>query len=307
MRLLTALLMMFVSTLASGQVPNYFDQPNTRWHVTNTFDAGTMENPGFIGANTTIFGYKGDTMLNNKQWFKLYATQDSLFQQNLRYLGLIRTKNDLVLYRDTLNELDTLYNFGLSVGDSVQYDLSNDLPVNDSVHITNIDSTQINGAYRKWFSFSILQLFPFFLEEVWIKGVGSIHGPLFPYDPQLLSGETKKPDSLFLTCLYSGNQLVWQKPSYNQCYIKRVLGNKTPQAKTGLKLYPNPFSNQIRLEGNQWKALTLTIFNNTGQVIRKMNVPPYQSSLELSGLEKGVYFIQVNNGRQPQTFRMLKQ
>jgi hypothetical protein len=304
MRLLTALLVIFIPTLASAQVPNYFDKPDTRWHVTNTFPETNMNNPSFIAATTTIFGYKGDTTLNNKQWFKLYATQDSLFQQNLRFQGLIRTKKDLVLYRDTLNELDTLYDFGLLIGDSVQYDLPNDLPVNDSVRITNIDSTQINGAYRKRFSFSELQISPGLLNEMWIEGIGSIHSPLFPYDPELISGET--PDSLFLSCLYSGNQLVWQKPSYNQCYIQRALGTKTPKAKTGLQLYPNPFKDQIRLEGDQLRALRVTILNSTGQVVREKDVAADQSTLELSGLEKRLYFIQVNNGQQPQTFRMLK-
>jgi len=135
-------------TLLLGQITNHFIHSDSKWNVAKTYIAGTQENPSFVATTTTIYGFQGDSTINGKTWSKMYSTRDSLFQNNLVYEGLTRKDNDLILFKDTLNQLDTLYNFDLAVGDSVYYEFST---APDWIYVEEIDTIQINGQdYRKY-------------------------------------------------------------------------------------------------------------------------------------------------------------
>jgi hypothetical protein len=43
------------------------------------------------------------------------------------------------------------------------------------------------------------------MDEIWIEGIGSIHGPLSPHNPRKFSEEI--PDSLMLTCTCVNNPI----------------------------------------------------------------------------------------------------
>ncbi len=53
-----------------------------------------------------------------------------------------------------------------------------------------------------------LENFFSYLNEMWIEGIGSIHGPLFPHKkPRRFSNEVPMTgDSLILTCSYANGQ-----------------------------------------------------------------------------------------------------
>jgi len=217
----------FLPVLLLGQKINHFDHLVSKWNVARTYTAANQQNPNFAATTTTIFGYQGDTLINNEQWLKLYATKDSLFQNNLVYQGLTRSENNRVLYLDATNQLDTLYDFNLNVGDSVLFNLFGDYP--EKLPVTSIDSIQLNGEFYKRFKFAEPSIIAFDeLNEVWIEGIGSIHGPLFPNFPVKFSQEM--PDSMLLTCTTFDNLLVYQNSSYSDCYINIVLGLETPEA-----------------------------------------------------------------------------
>ena len=72
----------------------------------------------------------------------------------------------------------------------------------------------------------------------------------------------------------------------------------------GLEVFPNPFSNSfgISLELSESTDITISIFNNIGQLIRyerKDNVPSGMNILHVEGLgeiAKGIYFLKLDNG-----------
>jgi hypothetical protein len=90
MKTKTFYLFLFLPTLLFGQKTNHFDHLDSKWSVAKTYPAANQQNPSFVATTTTIYGYKGDTLIDNKQWFKLYSTHDSLFQKNLVFKGLTR-------------------------------------------------------------------------------------------------------------------------------------------------------------------------------------------------------------------------
>ena len=107
---------LMLPTILWGQIINHFDNLDSKWNVAKTYPAANQQNPNFVATTTTVYVFQADTVINSVQWFKVYSSNDSLFQNNLVYRGLLRTENNKVFYLDTLNQLDTLYDFNLNLG-----------------------------------------------------------------------------------------------------------------------------------------------------------------------------------------------
>jgi len=182
MKTKVSLLLLLLPNILWGQIINHFGNPDSKWNVAKTYPAANQQNPNFAASTTTVYGFHGDTIINGEQWLKIYSTNDSLFQSNLIYRGMISAENDKVFFIDTLKQRVTLYDFQLGVGDSVLFNLYGSFPKWLQVNV--VDSIQVNGAFYKRLKFDEPALSAFDdLNEVWIEGIGSIHGPLFPYSP----------------------------------------------------------------------------------------------------------------------------
>jgi len=279
-----------------GQVTNHFDNLDTKWNVAMTYPNGNIQNPNFVATTTTVYGFQAGTLLNSNLWFKLYSTSDSLFQNNLTFKGFTRTDNNRVLFLDTLNQLDTLYDFNISIGDSILFNLYGQYP--EKIPVINIDSIQINGQYYKRFHFAEPTMVNAFdlLSEVWIEGIGSIHGPIFTNFPIKFS--TEIPDSLILTCTQSNSQQYWQHPTYNSCYLNIVLGIDN-KSKIDLTFFPNPVQDIIKINLIKTENYEINVFNLAGQKLIQKTITSDFVTIDLTTLNDGIYFITVDskNGR----------
>ena len=285
-----------------GQIINHFDNLDSKWNVAKTYPAANQQNPNFVATTTTIYGFQGDTLINSEQWYKLYTTSDSLFQNNLSFCGLLREENNKVYYRDTLNQLCTLYNFSLNVGDSVLFDLYGMYP--EWLRVINVDSIQIDGDYYRRIKFAepTIQAFDE-LNEIWIEGIGSIHGPLFPNFPVKFNQET--PDSMLLTCTFSDNRQVWQHQGYSSCYVNIVHSFEQLDF-FDCNVYPNPFTDIIQIENNGLQQYVLIILNSLGQTVKRMQVNNYNTLNNLSELEEGIYFLRIESWDTTKTIKIIK-
>ncbi|MDY0343801.1 MAG: T9SS type A sorting domain-containing protein [Lentimicrobium sp.] len=285
-----------------GQIINHFDNLDSKWNVAKTYPAANQQNPNFVATTTTVYGFQADTVINSVQWFKVYSSNDSLFQNNLVYRGLLRTENNKVFYLDTLNQLDTLYDFNLNLGDSVLYHLYGMFP--EWLEIINVDSIQISGEYYKRLKFAEPTMNAFDeLNEIWIEGIGSIHGPLFPNFPVKFSQEM--PDSMLVTCSYSDHQQVWQHPSYAGCYVNIVLGVSKLEI-FDFKIYPNPFSDKIYFENSRIYNYDLAVLNSVGQVVRQIQPDSNSQSIDLTELKAGIYFLRISAQGITKTMKIIK-
>lgn len=248
MKVIVVAVLLFVMcpAIMAGQMINHFNLSDAKWNVAKTVPMGSPQFPNFAATTTTVYGIQGDSLVNGEVWCKLFSSNDSLFQNNLVFCGLVKSINNTVLFINAQNILDTLYDFNLNVGDSVLYDLYNVLP--NWIKVVTIDSVLLNGAYYKRLKFSEPALIAFdYLNEVWIEGVGSIHGPLFPNAPVKFTSEA--PDSMLLTCSSANTQLVWQHIGYSGCFVNNILGVASPEIAT-VKLFPNPSIGIINIECN---------------------------------------------------------
>ena len=293
---------LLLPSILFGQVINHFDNLDSKWNVAKTYPNGNQQNSNFVETKTTIYGFQGDTIVNSEQWFKIYSTNDSLFQNDLLYRGLLRAENSKVFYLNTLNQLDTLYDFSLNVGDSVLFDLYGMYP--EWLQVTSVDSIQINGDYYRRQKFEEPSINAFdWLDEEWIEGIGSKHGPLFPAFPVKFSEEI--PDSMLTSCSFSNNQQVWQHPNYPSCYVNIVLSIDQLEL-LGFKVYPNPFSDRIHLENSRLQHYELIILNGLGQTVKSTQVNGESQTIDLAGLKAGIYFMKIQNGKNSETVKMIK-
>jgi len=285
-----------------GQVINHFNNLDSKWNVAKTYPAANQQNPNFVAITTTVYGFQGDTLINSEQWFKLYSSSDSLFQSNLLYRGLLRDENNKVFYLDTLNQLDTLYDFSWNVGDSVLFDLYGMYP--EWLQIIDVDSVLISGDYYRRLKFAepIMNAFDE-LNEVWIEGIGSIHGPLFPNFPVKFSQEM--PDSMLVTCTFSNNQQVWQHQNYPSCYVNIVLSLDQLEL-SDFKIYPNPFTDRIHIENFGLQQYELTLLNSLGQTIKRTQVNGGNQIIDLTEMKAGIYILSINNGLNAKTIKIIK-
>lgn len=302
MKSTTIITLILLQTFAFGQVIQHFENLDTKWNVAETYPDADPDNPTFAATTTAVFGFQGDTLINGDNWRKIYVTSDSLFQNNLEFVGATRVENDQVLFRDTLDQLDTLYDFTLDVGDSVLYNIDGNNP--EWLDIIQIDSIQINGEYYKRFHIEepIMSAFDE-LDEVWIEGIGSIHGPLFPRYPRKFSEEM--PDSMLLTCSFSSGHEVWNHPNYDECYVNIVLGLQSYK-QSDFNVYPNPFESEIYVQSENNKIQEITIFNHLGKEIRNIKDYSINEVIDLRFLDSGVYFLRIKGDRGSTTKRIIK-
>ncbi len=64
-------------------------------------------------------------------------------------------------------------------------------------------------------------------------------------------------------------------------------------------VYPNPVhqSGMLKLEGEMFGETTVSIFNLRGQLVKKNMLRQNDRNLDISGLNSGIYFYQVNDGK----------
>lgn len=281
---------LIASTIAFSQNNITFFEANARWYVARTYINPTPEHPGFVETKTSLYGFLGDTLISDKPWLKIYKTSDSTFS-NTEYLGAIREENGKVYYIDQEDSKDTLYNFNLEVGDSVYYGLSNYW--GDYLILEKIDSIDINGKLHKLYYFEELIDMAGSLKEIWIEGIGSIHGPLFPANPRDFS--ESQPDSTKVTCYLHGNEIYWSNPFYEECYINIVLSTEEFYEK-GFTLFPNPVKDKLIIEIPKFASsgFNVSIYDLGGKVVLSEKFNKKQTiKINVASLIEGIYILEI--------------
>ena len=261
---------------------------DSRWNVAST--CPDSQNPGFIKTNTKVYAFLSDTNINGEEWLMFYSSADTNFTSELTYLGNIIEKDGHVQLMEVDKSIRTIYNFNLSVGDEVTYDF---VSGSEILQIENIDSIFIDGEYLKRFHFSEPAASPYFLKEIWIEGIGSVHGPLFPVEPTLFSSEL--PDSTNLSCYQVANAVLWHNSYYETCYVSNNLSIRD-EDKDWIRIFPNPVNDvlNISLPENINGKATISILDILGKEIQKTSFAAVSElSISTTSLASGIYFIKL--------------
>ncbi len=217
---------LFLTLLAASGQPNYtFPLNNANWHEVTEFPTGSFPNFG-LGMATFQYQYDGIKVIGDLTYGQLFSTESPMFVPGSTgnvLQGYVREENDVVmLLRFGQSREDTLYNFNLQPGDTatfIKWCCGNNFPM----IVNTVDSLLINNEYRRRILFDTVGAFELELAEVWIEGIGSIHGPLFPAITRLFS--TNVPDGSYLSCFSQNNQLVYHSEKYVTCYNSTSKGD----------------------------------------------------------------------------------
>ncbi len=304
MKKLTIAILVISTLVGYSQKITSFVNPEAHWNVASTYPNPNPQNPDFVETTTKVYGFIGDTIIAGETWTKFYATPDSNFLSNFTYLGNLREENGVVFFMDTANQESTIYDFNLQVGDSVLYDFGFGT---EYLQVEHIDSILLSDEYRKRFHFTQSVLFPpTYLNEIWIEGLGSVHGPLFPKYPATFS--TEIPYTEDLTCYKLNGLIVWSHPSYDDCYINIVLSQKEINS-VPVKIYPNPVKDFLIIETPHTETgnYRISIIDPMGKVVL-INSHSEAGKIRISTnhLENGLYILQMDLKDEKFRFKFLK-
>ena len=293
MKLFTPLLL-FVLTIGTGleaiaQTYVPFLNSNALWEVRSVTNSGSM----IISYNhhhvSLIQG--GDTTVNGLT----YQQMEGYNQQGAAYLRE-DTNNEQVFFLDlaTGNE-HLLYDFSLQVGDSIQ-DLSWD---SSWVEVTAISTVMVNGTSRKRLEFQYKPGANINCQLFWVEGVGSSFGPVWFWHGD---------------CWHSGIDLL--------CYREKNSSSLTPlfgsicspvgfgdlqNAAPEISLFPNPVIERVTISSSE-PIREIHILNASGAQVENhvLASPQNNTEVDLSGLSKGIYLLQINSGHRTYTRKISK-
>jgi hypothetical protein len=206
------------------------------------------------------------------------------------YLGAYRedTTNRKVFFLPPGSISDTLlYNFNLSVGDTLPVTYTNDFFVSNIV--TSIDSILIGSKYHKRFGISGYGFDGFDTNYVYlIEGIGSTYGLL-----GRLQAPAEVPGGSILEC-FMQNGITLFPDTNTLCQLVSLNVNELKNP-IRLIVFPNPFSTTTTLQTNiNLKSATLSIYNALGQEIKTINnISGKEITLQRDNLPEGIYFIRL--------------
>lgn len=124
-------------------------------------------------------------------------------------------------------------------------------------------------------------------------------------------GSLNSDDSITWTSAFSGNNFsTFGVNNQNELFVAAVnsgkifkitttsLGTNENSISTQIKVYPNPASKKIFIEGMKDKNTTVEIISFEGRKVLEQGKIENDNSVNISGIPAGVYFINLNSGNE---------
>lgn len=295
-RTFTGMLMCMPAIGASAQSVVRFDAPAATWRVAHTSPHGSVQDPNFIETITRAYSYSGDTLINGTLWLRLFTLPTWEAGVTPVFCGYIRQEANFVLYRTASQPADTLYNFGLQVGDTMRFGVPGSDFV-DSLRVDSIGQLLIQGVPHRVFHFSHSSMYftlESWLSDTWIEGIGSIQGPLAPRSMNDLSDWYTFPDSTRLTCYTQSENVLWQHGGYPDCDLN-ILLNTEQIAHTPVRTWPNPALDELTVELPASGNATIRLLDALGRIVLHTSVNGPRPTLNVGVLRPGPYVLVVSS------------
>ena len=109
-------------------------------------------------------------------------------------------------------------------------------------------------------------------------------------------------DDYFLLCFKQGDSLIYQNPSFDDCYDINT-NSRIIHEPEKIKIYPNPFNHQITIEGLPNTKTSIELYDLYGRIVYTATV--YTEMTEIinaSIIKTGIYFIRIKDIESGQIF-----
>ncbi|CAN5435711.1 hypothetical protein BH10BAC1_BH10BAC1_13980 [soil metagenome] len=258
---------------------------------------------------------QGDTIVSSNTYHKIYKTLISSYYvlgsptgpfnlmsgptliDSNKYIGAIREDLSKHVYflpdtTTTATEI-LLYDFNLVVGDTLVYSYNNSSYFLGQNVVSGIDSVVVGTQYHKRFKISASG-YPNYVSI--IEGIGSTFGLLEMFiDPFEWSDN--------LICFSHNGQSVWadsigRPPTYipANCSLPTPVGIIEHSKETQISVFPNPTTGIVNIKTPFSEKTTIEIVNILGKKMLQTTLSSSDSTLNLSHLPKGIYFLQATSG-----------
>jgi hypothetical protein len=240
---------------------------------------------GVMGMYEFTASYKigGDTLINDTLYSKIIVSHDSLNTSWYLTSEVIRQDSNKVYLRKYGHKESLIYDFNLKIGDTITQ--TNILDERSEWILENVDSVNLNGIWRKQWTFEKLDCGGTCPIDIWFEGIGSIYGINTP-------GYLMVEESNVLLCVKQGDNYIYINPYINLCYIYYSDISEREQEKE-FKLYPNPCGDYLLIETENinycYRIITLL-----GQTISTARLEG-NSTLNISRLKKGIYILRFQS------------
>ena len=274
---------------------NAFNQNYTPFPTSNA-----IWNEYFTGDSynyTNIISMTGDTVVSGTTYHNITRQQLPYEAQNIG--GLRENSQKQVFFYSYPDSTEFLiYDFSKVAGDTIYFDnlmhyvfyysRPNIVIENiDSAIVTFYDNLGNSGSeYRKRFITN--KIYPNYYnpliqyKEIWIEGIGSNKG--------LLSVLTPEPTCF---CSWGLDNFVHNDTTYTiYAYEYNSIPNNI--LKSEFQIYPNPSNGLIWINYQKNEILyKFEVFNLTGEIIRSGKLINNNKAIDLSSLDKGIYFLKA--------------
>ncbi|MDT8411292.1 MAG: T9SS type A sorting domain-containing protein [Vicingaceae bacterium] len=264
----------------------------------------------------------GDTIINGNTYSKIYSS-DVLASDTLNalFVGAVREDTNkrvylfadsIALYNinnqnpsglcndDILNKEVLLYDFSVSVGDTVFYQYVD----SSRIYITSIDSVLVQSQYLKRYNYYFISsgincpsykngLFTGFY---YIEKIGHHSGIFEPYLYYL------NDDWNNLLC-FEDTEIAY--PDSLACYNAVGINDATIK-ENSVKIYPNPNNGIFNIESpSVTDEVLVTIYNTSGQQIESLSIKG-KGSIDISKQSNGIYFVKAVKNSDITTLKLIK-
>lgn len=222
----------------------------------------------------TAYTLGGDTSILGINFKKI--------QKNYMYAGAIRESNKKIYFvPDTATREYELYNFNLSVGDTVKNRFGPAPCVNGIVTVQSVDSVLMQTTYYRRINMNN--------SVQWVEGIGSFYYLLEPCNFLCVSGND------YLQCKVGDAGTIEFATSASLC----LLGlNDLSKKNTLVEIFPNPFINELEITLKEFSSsVSIEIADISGRFFYKTSTSGTQTKFKVSTSEweNGFYFLRINN------------
>lgn len=232
-----------------------------------------------------------DTIINGENYKKIYSFTEREFDiETATFVCGIRENENKQVFVAYHNRPEfMLYDFSLTEGDSIlaesngEYDLY--------FNVTDVDTIDYNGVERR----KITLQFYNYAWVTWIEGIGNIEGLLMDWRSYTMAMDPMP--NVRLRCYEYNEECLYSDFSFDEsiydCYTLLYAGVENNEFENEVSVYPNPAKERLYIN-TSLPIKELTICNLLGQEIQKYNMTEKTSSIDISGLKEGVYFVKLS-------------
>ena len=290
-------LIVFISSQLFSQ--NYFPFPDSN-AIWNTVGENIFSSNEF----RIRYGIYGDTTINSQTYHKIYYLYDTnLIHPNSTYFAALRNDNKKVIINIPGYPETVLYDFSLSEGDTIWYDIGGlafptGIVLYSDTHfkiVNSIDSALLgNGEYRKRWNFGITGAI---MCDTWIEGIGSVEW--FGLFNPLINDILLCGDNFYFACLKQNEEVVYlNNPLCEKCFCQLLtsIDYSYWPIMERLIIYPNPANKTITidLENLAESKYYMIIHNPIGEIVFSKSLHLTRDlKINIENWAKGIYCIQL--------------